>query len=275
MAVVLAGVGADSTNVGTVAPLLPDGRFDYVPIPEKTHAATEEETFGSWPLRTDEGVAAELTTQIDPQPVQGDRESITGTAIADWPFHHDPNFEALTYGEHRSTGYLERLHSLESGDIVGFYAGLRDPETARAHRYLIGYFTVDRIDVVTPEMSAGDRREILERHPENAHTKRAQGSELYREEKPVVFIDGREPGGLFDRHPIRLSEYRVKDGNVRAQYYLRKSVASMLSVTEGKTNMQFKPAYRCACSAKQFRTLVGPLTGRTAEDAALTNQSVS
>ncbi|MCU4925194.1 hypothetical protein OB905_04225 [Halobacteria archaeon AArc-dxtr1] len=254
MTVVLAGVGADSTNLGALG-RLDDGVFDYIPIPEKTQRTTESATLGSWPLRTEDGVAADLTSRITPQPIHDGETAVTGSALADWPFHRDPNFEALSYGEHRTSGYVSRLRTLEPGDAVGFYVGLRDP-AGRAHRYLIGYFTVDAVDVIEPETSIDERRAILDRHAENAHAKRAVDGDRYHAEKTVVLVDGREPGGLFDRDPIRLSEYRTKAGNVRPQYYLRDEVADTFSVVEGGANMMYKPAYRCAIDGGEFRDLV-------------------
>lgn len=269
MTVVLAGVGADSTNLGALAPIHDDGRFEYVPIPEKTRETTEPETLGSWRLRYDDRVASDLTTRIDPRPVRGDHGPVAVEALESWPVHHDPNFEALTYGEHRSSGYVSRLRTLEPGDVVGFYAGLRRPGGKRAHRYLIGYFTVDRVDVITPETPRADREAILAANPDNAHAKRARDGRLYLSEKPVVIVDGRRPGGLFDRHPIRLSEYYAKAGNERPQYYLREEVATAWNVREGGANMMFKPAYRCALSGGPFREMVGPVTGRRPADGTV------
>ncbi|WP_222918821.1 hypothetical protein [Natrinema sp. SYSU A 869] len=256
MTVVLAGVGADSTNVGALAPLYDDGRFEYVPIPEKTRETTESETLGSWELRAGDGIAADLTTRITPQPVHDGTESVTDEALESWPLHRDPNFEGLTYGEHRTSGYVSRLQALEPGDVVGFYAGLRRPDGDRAHRYLIGYFTVDDVAVVGPETPPTEREAILEAHPANAHAKRARDGDLYLE-KQVVIVDGREPGGLFKRDPIRISDYYVREGNERAQYYLRDEIASEWDVQAGGANMMFKPAYRCGLSGAAFRELVG------------------
>ncbi|WP_247001514.1 hypothetical protein [Halosolutus gelatinilyticus] len=256
MTVVLAGVGADSTNLGTVAPLYDDGRFEYVPIPEKTRATDETETLGSWPLRASEGTAADLTTRIEPQPVRGEADAVTGAAIDSWPLHRDPDFEALTYGEHRTSGYVSRLSALDPGDIVGFYAGLRRPGGDRAHRYLIGYMTVADVTVIDPAMPAAERARLLAANPENAHAKRSRDGDLYLD-KPVVIVDGCEPGGLFDRHPIRLSDYYVKDGNQRAQYYLREEIESVLAIEAGGRNMMYKPAYRCGLSGSAFREIVG------------------
>ncbi|WP_306058885.1 Nmad3 family putative nucleotide modification protein [Natronococcus wangiae] len=268
MTVVLAGVGADSTNLGALGPLYDDGTFEYVPIPEKTRETAETETLGSWPLRGDDGVAADLTTRIEPQPVRGGEAAVSGEALASWPLHRDPNFEALTYGEHRTSGYVSRLRAVDPGDVVGFYAGLRRPGGDRAHRYLIGYFTVDDVAVVTPDMPLEERRAILEAHPDNAHAKRAREGSLYLE-KPVVIVDGREPGGLFERDPIRLSDYYVQDGNVRAQYYLREEIESAWAVRVGGANMMFKPAYRCGLSGERFRELVGVPGEREAAHAVV------
>lgn len=268
MTVVLAGVGADSTNLGVLAPLYDDGRFEYVPIPEKTRETDETATLGSWELRAGDGTAADLTTRISPQPIGDADRTVSGDALESWPFHRDPNFEALTYGEHRTSGYVSRLEALEPGDVVGFYAGLRRPGGDRAHRYLIGYFTVDRVDVVTPDMPRTERERILAAHPDNAHAKRARDGECYLE-KPVVLVDGREPGGLFDRHPIRLSDYYVKEGNERAQYYLREEIADQWAVRAGGRNMMYKPAYRCALSGETFRRRVGLPGERTDEHAGV------
>jgi len=96
-----------------------------------------------------------------------------------------------------------------------------------------------------PKCLPDEREAILDAHPENAHAKRARGSDLYLE-KPVVIVDGRTPGGLFEREPIRLSDYYVAAGNERPQYYLRDEIASEWNVRAGGSNMMFKPAYRCA-----------------------------
>ena len=255
MTVVLAGIGADSTNLGALGPLYDDGRFEYVPIPEKAQETTETMTLGAWKLRVCGGVAADLTTRIRPQPVRDGERSVSGTDLETWPVHHDPNFEALTYGEHRP-GYVSKLRTLESGDVVGFYAGLRRVDGQRAHRYLIGYFTVESVVVIDPETPREERERILEANPHNAHAKRARDGELYLSEKTVVIVDGREPSSLFDRDPIRMSEYVVKPGNDRPQYYLRDAVADAWRIVEGGENMMFKPAYRCDLDGTTFRRLV-------------------
>jgi hypothetical protein len=254
MTVVLCGIGSDTTNAGRVAPLYDDGRFEYVPIPEKARETEETATCGTWNLRYDGGVAADLLTAITPDPSEG--ATVRGEDLRDWPLHHDPNFEALTYGEHRPN-YVRRLRGLDPGDVVGFYAGLRPPDGARAHRYLIGYATVTGVDTVPPDASQEDAAAVFARHPENAHAKRARAGGRYYEDETVVLVDGREPGGLFEHDPVRMSTYEVKPGNERAQYYLAPAFEERFAVVEGRENMQFKPAYLCDIAGEAFVEDVG------------------
>lgn len=274
MTVVLCGIGADTTNLGALGPLYDDDSFSYVPIPEKTDRTTESETLGTWRL-PDGRTAADLTTRIRPRPIADPDLALTGDELSEWPVHRDPNFEALTYGEHRTSGYVSRLGGLDPGDVVGFYAGLRRPDGERAHRYLIGYVTIDAIDVVSPETPPDERERILARHADNAHAKRAHEGTLYHPDKAVVLIDGRKPGGLFDRHPIRLSEYTTRPGNQRPGYYLRSSIGESLQVVAGGESMTYKPAYRCELSREEFVSLVGRPGDRVAPLNEVEGGSVS
>lgn len=253
MTLVLSGIGCDTTNVGRVAPY-DDGAFEYIPIPEKTRSTDELHTFGSWQLRHRDGVAADLISTITPDPAQGVSHSDEAT-IRSWPLHRDPNFEALTYGEHDRGSYVDRLLSLSAGDIVGFYAGLDDGE--RVHRYLIGYFTVNEVLHLPPDASREQVAEAFQTQPENAHAKRAVGGYRAYDDEHVVLIDGTPPGGLFERDPIRISDYYVAEGNERPQYYLAEEIRERFSIVEGRSNMQFKPAYLSTLSADEFIDEVG------------------
>lgn len=253
MTVVLSGIGCDTTNTGRVAPYN-DGAFEYIPIPEKTRATDELHTYGSWDLRHHDGVAADLLSTITPDPAQGITHMDEAT-IRGWPLHRDPNFEALTYGEHDRGSYVDRLLSLSAGDIVGFYAGLDDGD--RVHRYLIGYFTVEEIVHLPPDADLETVAEAFRAHPKNAHAKRAVGGYRQYDGEHVVLVDGTTPGGLFERDPIKISEYYVADGNERPQYYLADELRDRLSIVEGRSNMQFKPAYLSTLSGEAFVEEVG------------------
>lgn len=254
MTVVLSGIGADSTNLGRVAPLYDDGGFEYIPIPEKTRVTDELHTYDTWPLRAG-GVAADLVDEVTPNPAVGvtyRRES----AIRNWPLHHDPNFEALTYGEHQRGNYLGALAELEAGDVVGFYAGLQREDGPRTHRYLVGSMTVERVTRVDPSLSRDEKADLFAAHPKNAHAKRAVAGQPFYADEPILLVDGREPGGLLQRDPIRLSEYYVKPGNQREQYYLSREFADRFRVRTDADHvrLQFKPALVCDLTAAEFES---------------------
>lgn len=227
MTAALLGIGADSTNASPTPPVFDDGRFEYIPIPEAEgrDGTTEPLTYGRAALRHSDGTMASYLDSISP--AWDGSESLTGDALADWPLHHDPNFDALTYGETNSRGaYTKRLRTLESGDIVAFYTGLQQKAGGPRHRYLIGHFTVKsvidlqemphdgervRFSDLPPERQAA----FADRHAENAHVKRyaATGS-FAAPDDGLVIVDGRPPGGLLDR-AIQISEQHAS-----GHYYL-------------------------------------------------------
>lgn len=259
MTVVLCGVGADTGNVRPVPRVDADGRFEYVPIPEKG-ATTELATYGSLDRRHGEGALGSLLDGVRPA---SDGEWLTDpTAVREQVVHRDPNFEALTYGEHRP-GYVAALRGLNPGDAVGFYAGFPGPKSDYKHRYLFGWFTLsDQPVVVPPDTDRAVVAATLENHPENAHAKRFAGhGDLYYHDtsltdrpRPVVIVPGRTPGGLLDA-AVRLSDRRRGPN-----YYMDEAVANALSPqseTEHGTHLGgFKPAVTCRVSTEEFQAFL-------------------
>ena len=255
MTVLLCGIGADTGNVDPVPAVAADGRFEYVPIPEKG-PTTETATYGTIDRRNGAGTLAEILAGVRPGssgPWERDRD-----AIAAQPVHHDPNFAALTYGEHRP-GYVAKLRELEPGDVVAFYGGFPGPDSAYKHRYLFGYFTVaDSPTVLDPGMDHAEKRALLDEHPENAHAKRFAGNgdcyyhdpEFTERPRPVVVVPGREPGGLLDR------ARRLSGARHGPNYYMADRVAETLSpasrADRGTHLGGFKPAVRCDLDREAF-----------------------
>ncbi len=239
MTVALLGVGADTTNATPTPPVYPDGTFEYIPIPESRGPAgtTEQLTYGSAPLSHDDGPMANYLERITPRP--GDGPTLTGQALADWPLHHDPNFDALTYGETTSrAAYIAILRQLEPGDLVAFYTGLQAPDGDSRHRYIFGYFTVDEIvdcealdhgdeRVSFTDLPRADRGALMAEHASNAHAKRFQASGYIHDGDGLVIVDGREPGGLLDR-AVRISQ-RHESGH----YYLTDEMQEALDPEPG------------------------------------------
>jgi hypothetical protein len=175
-------VGANTNEPGFRGPIHPDGRFEFVPIPETAPTDEPVPTYGSLPLSVD--VPAELQ---------------------ETPVHFDPEFaefgpgQRYTYGD--PYGVKARpLLDLGAGDRVYFYATLTPTEAEPTRpcivdgwgAYLIGRFVLDR------EPVAGEAYETLppaERalFDNNAHVKREPFD-------AAVLLHGEPTGsGLLDR----------------------------------------------------------------------------
>ena len=218
-----------------------DGRFEYIPIPEKRgpEGTTETKTYGTATLRHREGTMAEYLETIRPRPGAEDPSAYTGDRLAKWPLHHDPNFEALTYGETTSrAAYTNLLTDLQAGDGVAFYTGLRDADASYRHRYLIGYFTVQEVvdcrriayeseRVSFTDLPPDERAALLDDHAENAHAKRFQATGRLTDGDGLVIVDGAPPGGLLDR-AVPISEV-----NSGGHHYLTDDLQAALDPAPG------------------------------------------
>ena len=217
MTVLLVGIGADTTNCSPTPPVFVDGRFEYVPIPESCgpDGTTEHRTYGNTGLRHTDGPLSRLVNTVFPNGRAGPR--ITGSDLATWPLHFDPNLDALTYGETASRpAYVHRLRTLKPGDVVAFYTGLQRSEHAPRHRYLIGAFTVRSIldcqavshkqDTVSfQELPRERQTALMDDHHANAHAKRfVANGQIVAADDGLIIVDGTEPGGLFSK-ALRIS----------------------------------------------------------------------
>ncbi|MDZ7730876.1 MAG: hypothetical protein U5K37_08205 [Natrialbaceae archaeon] len=230
--VLLLGIGADATNCEPSPRVYPDERFDYIPIPEKNgpDGTTESVTYGTWPISGDR-TAADYLQAIRPTP-NGSRQ--TGAALTEWPVHHDPNFQALTYGETSSrAAYVNAIRRLDPGDIVASTPAW-SAESRYRHRYLIGWFTVDHVldcqavswegtCVQLSDLPPDEQTRIMQAHETNAHAKRfLETGELRASEDGLVIVEGRQPGGLLER-AIKLSDRRSG-----GHYYLTQELIDAL-----------------------------------------------
>jgi hypothetical protein len=200
----LVRVGADCTEAGGCwnGPVdSATGAFAYVPIPEPEPVRAGLETpFSRW------GPAVERLGAALP------------AHLRDRTAHGDPDFGHLTYGDRRERGRQIR-EKLGPGDLLVFYAGLRDVRHRRLVYGLIGLLTVEDV-VAAREVPPG-------RRSENAHTRRAEIGAT------DVVVKGRDDAsGRFDRclpfagyragayrvHPELLDEWgglAVRDGYVQ------------------------------------------------------------
>lgn len=187
MRALLVRVGADCTEAGGGwnGPVdAATGAFAYVPIPEPEPVVPGLETpFARW------------------QPaVERLGVSLPGR-LCDRIAHADPDFGRLTYGDRRERGRQIR-EKLGPGDLLVFYAGLRDVHEGRLVYALIGLLAVETI-VPARELPP-------ERRADNAHTRRRELGET------DIVVSGR-PGasGRFDRclefARFRAGAYRVHE----------------------------------------------------------------
>ncbi|EKF84808.1 hypothetical protein [Methanobacterium formicicum] len=166
MKAMLLRVGIDKSSDGVLAPIFPDGSFEYIPLSEKDETSTENRTY------------TDLTGEKG-KPLS----DYLPTRVADRKVHLDPEFKTFTYGDvGRKADYLLKLNP---GDILAFYAGFTPymkseyPEAL----YIIGYFTVGEIidfHKITGSYRTNDShksstieiKRIQEQYPNNSHPKR-------------------------------------------------------------------------------------------------------
>lgn len=187
MRALLVRVGADCTEAGGRwnGPVrAATGAFAYVPIPEPVPVTPGLETpYARWAP-----AVARLGVELP-------------SALRDRTAHADPDFGSLTYGDRRERGRQIR-EKLGPGDLLVFYAGLRDVDGGRLVYGLIGLITIERI--------LRAREVPPDRWAENAHTRRAEIGET------DVVVQGRAgASGRFDRclpfAGYRAGAYRVTE----------------------------------------------------------------
>ncbi|MFB6303856.1 MAG: hypothetical protein ABEH47_01720 [Haloferacaceae archaeon] len=182
-------VAANTQLPGVRGPVYPDGRFEYVPIPEREPTDDPVPTY------------ADLDLAVDLPPELSDRR-----------VHLDPEFAgvhgrtAYTYGDEHGVK-AGPLSTLDPGDSLLFYATLSLHEdgpdasgTAAANRapfvlddwgaYLIGEFRV--AEAVTGEAFRGLPAAARRRFDSNAHLRRAAFDAR-------VLVRGDDRSRLFDR----------------------------------------------------------------------------
>jgi hypothetical protein len=181
-------VGANTTLPGFRGPVRPDGRFAYVPIPEREPTAEPVPTYAdlSFPLPVDVSDVADRRVHLDPE-FAGVHGSTT-----------------YTYGDEHGVK-AGPLSGLDPGDSLFFYATLSlrgDPGDAPESdvppewgAYLIGEFRVER--AVTGEEYRSLDDATRGRFASNAHVKRETFD-------AKVLVAGTEKSRLLDR-AVRLS----------------------------------------------------------------------
>ncbi len=165
MKALLLRVAIDTGSGGNLAPILPDGRFEYIPIPE-LKPTLETRTYGEMAARTGGALADFLSATL--------RNRVP---------HIDPEFLSFTYGDPTASKRRQLLR-LEPDDLLVFYAGLKPNDGRDVPRpYIIGYFDVRRI-YDFERMTTRERTAACVEIGENAHLKRVTS------DKGLVVVQG-------------------------------------------------------------------------------------
>ncbi|MEA5388965.1 hypothetical protein VB779_19415 [Haloarculaceae archaeon H-GB11] len=161
MRAIAINVGANTNEPGFRGPVFPDGRFEYVPIPES------KPTTGSVPTYGD--LATHLSVEIP--------DSVRERAVhLDPEFAEYPQCERYTYGDPHGVK-ARPVSELGAGDYLLFYATLSmDGEPADWQppdwgAYLVGHFRLAR-DALTGEEYEGLSADERAAFANNAHVKR-------------------------------------------------------------------------------------------------------
>ncbi|MFC4450949.1 hypothetical protein [Halorussus aquaticus] len=155
-------VGANTNAPGVRGPIYPDGRFEFVPIPEEAPTGESVPTYADLSLDTDlPAGSADAPVHLDPE------------------FAEYPECERYTYGDPHGVK-ARPLLDLREGDYVLFYATLTargDPEREWISpdwgAYLVGQFRLAR-DPVPGDAYADLPADERETFRNNAHVKREE-----------------------------------------------------------------------------------------------------
>jgi len=172
----LVRVGIDSSDDGHWnAPVdCQSGRFVYAPIAETKRV---RKNFARFYEEIENSLRA--LRQSLPSHLSGQR------------MHLDPDFAALSYGDQGRRA--KQIQTLNTGDLLVFYASLRDIKTRHLVYGIIGIFVIEEI-----YLASGIARELW---GQNAHTRRIPGT------SDIVVRAVPKLSGRFERL-LPIGEYR-------------------------------------------------------------------
>ena len=130
----IVNVGVNTKHEPLRSPRLPDGRFEFVPIPEEV-------------LNRVECPRAPRYRDLHPVTDLPVEAFIPRTRLSQL-MHNDPEFSTFTYGDYLRRPRAANIARLTRGDMLLFYARLvewKNGFTRRAGFYFVGRFMVDRI----------------------------------------------------------------------------------------------------------------------------------
>jgi hypothetical protein len=221
--VVLLRVGVDAGCGGIQGPLFRDGTFEFVCIPDSKGVSIH--TYGNM-------VGRDGTAHATYFPAA--RRAL----MAAQTVHVDPEWETFTYGD--PTTPKRSLRFLNPGDILAFYCGLQEWESAggwdtdaRPALYLVGYF-----EIALAGMAADfDRRVLTHEFGNNFHVRYPSVFEMQKEH--LVLVKG-GPGSRLLRLAKRISE-DAKDRSGKPLKVLSAEMQKVFGNFGGRVSIQRSP----------------------------------
>ncbi len=223
--VVLLRVGVDSGEGGIQGPLLENGAFDFVPIPD-TWNRHNIVLYGNT-----QGRHGRNLCEYWP----GKRKESYRTH----PIHFDPEFKTFTYGD--PTRPKQSLRFLRRGDLLVFYAGLQPWSPKRGfygdpQLYIIGYFVVKYAGRIGDIFAIHTRRSV-EADFRNCHHVALDSN--YRKRERLILVKGARESRLLGKATL-LSEYS-KDRNGKRIKVLRGVLKHRFGKLSARNYLQRSP----------------------------------
>lgn len=219
MQIVLVRVGIDMGSGGIHGPLLPDGSFEFIPIPDRFRGTgVDSRTYGNT-----HGRHGRLFIEYFP--------SRKRSRLVNQPMHFDPEFETFTYGD--PSRLKSRMRNLRPGDLVAFYAGLQ-PGNRRVGGpalYIVGYFEV----AVAGRAGDFTTQQLQANFSKNFHV--LHRNVFARQKKSLVLVKGHEERSRLLQRAYLLSEIG-KDSGGRPLHVLSRRMQRIFGDFGGHIGIQ-------------------------------------
>ena len=144
---ILLRVGLDKGSGGSLAPIYPDGSFEWIPIPENKKTSTPDSYDNTVTKKS-----GKLMSEFVPLKTKS------------LPLHSDPEFKTWSYGE-SAHPKIDQMLTLDKGDLLIFYAGLQpdSPVDELSRIFIIAYFIVQKttyLEHLNPDEYPSLRRKL-------------------------------------------------------------------------------------------------------------------
>ncbi|MFO8019057.1 MAG: hypothetical protein R6U96_10500 [Promethearchaeia archaeon] len=161
MKVAIFPIGIESSSGRQYSPVMDDGRFHYIPIPEfSLKKQADVKKLGNilyvhkrlinnkYDIRTYEHIEVEKWPEYPNLTTLGDfleNRIYLGAPIRSYIPHYDPEFITCTYGE-GSNNKAKTLSELRKNDMLAFYMTLARPIQRKVlGKFLVGYFIIEEV----------------------------------------------------------------------------------------------------------------------------------